>query len=106
MKKVVTSLKVPLLVKTELMTKKDFMSALGKDKSLLASGITGVEGHFKSGDVVKITDKDGKEFARGLSNYSSEDISKVKGMRSDKFKALLGHSGSDEIIHKDNLVIL
>ena len=81
-------------------------TALGKDKSLLASGITGVEGHFKSGDVVKITDKDGKEFARGLSNYSSEDISKVKGMRSDKFKVLLGHSGSDEIIHKDNLVIL
>ena len=77
-----------------------------KDKSLLASGIMRVEGHFKSGDVVRIVDTCGKEFARGLSNYSSEEILKVKGSRSDKFKAILGYSGSDEIVHKDNLVIL
>lgn len=81
-------------------------SALKKDKSLLASGILDSEGIFNSGDAVSITDKFGKEIARGLVNYSSADIMKIKGLRSVKIKSMLGHKGHDEVVHKDNLVIL
>jgi glutamate 5-kinase len=83
------------------------MAALSeKDRSLLASGICGAEGDFSSGDVVSVAGKDGKEFARGLSNYSSAEIAKVKGCRSSELKAVLGYKGPDEVIHKDNLVVL
>jgi len=77
-----------------------------KDKSLLASGIVGVKGAFAAGDVVKVIDKDRREFAKGISNYSSEDILKIKGRKSAEFKNILGYKGHDEVIHKDNLVII
>ncbi|MFH0763455.1 MAG: glutamate 5-kinase [Candidatus Omnitrophota bacterium] len=77
-----------------------------KNKSLLASGISAVFGHFKSGDAVKITDRKGIEFAKGLSNYSSEDLAKIKGMKTGFFKTVLGREGRDEVVHKDNLVLL
>lgn len=77
-----------------------------KNKSLLASGIVSVSGHFKPGDAVKITDRSGREFAKGLSNYSSWDLAKIKGMKTSSFKSVLGREGRDEIVHKDNLVIL
>ncbi|MCX5685988.1 MAG: glutamate 5-kinase [Candidatus Omnitrophica bacterium] len=77
-----------------------------KNKSLLASGILCINGYFKPGDAVKITDKNGKEFAKGLSNYSSWDLAKIKGMRTSSFKSVLGREGRDEVIHKDNLVLL
>jgi glutamate 5-kinase len=77
-----------------------------KDKSLLGSGIIGVEGDFASGDVVTIIDKEGKEFARGVASYSSAEISKIKGLKTSQIKAALGYDGEDEVIHKDNLVIL
>lgn len=77
-----------------------------KNKSLLASGILGISGHFKPGDVVTITDRNGKEFAKGLSNYSSWDLAKIKGMRTSSFRGILGREGRDEVVHKDNLVIL
>ncbi len=77
-----------------------------KDKSLLASGIIEVEGNFASGDIVAITDKSGNQIARGLVNYSSGEIAKIKGMKSDKIKTILGRKTHDEIVHKDNLVVL
>jgi len=77
-----------------------------KNKSLLASGIICVSGHFKCGDAVKITDKSGREFARGLSNYSSWDLAKIKGMQTCSFRSVLGREGRDEVVHKDNLVLL
>jgi glutamate 5-kinase len=80
--------------------------AILKDKSLLASGITHVSGSFSSGEVVKILDKDLKDIARGVSGYSSSDLSKIKGRRTGDFKAILGHKGPGEAIHKDDLVIL
>jgi len=79
---------------------------LKKDRSLLASGIIDTEGSFASGDVISIVDKDGKELARGLVNYSSSEVSKIKSLKSEKFKHVLGYKGHDEVIHKDNLVIL
>ena len=83
------------------------LSALKKmDRSLLASGVTGVSGTFSSGDVVKILDKEGCEFARGVASLSSAEVSKIKGAKSAEFRSILGYETRDEIIHKDNLVIL
>lgn len=76
-------------------------------KSLLASGIVGVLGNFKSGDVVEVIEFDTKkEIARGLSYYSSEDIFKIKGRHSREISKLLGSAKYDEVIHRDNIVIL
>lgn len=83
---------------------KDALS--GRDKSLLASGITGVEGDFDRGDTLKIKDLLGKEFGRGITNYSSSEILKIKGLKTGQIKSVLGYKEHDEVIHKDNLVIL
>jgi len=77
-----------------------------KDRSLLASGVVGVEGYFSAGDCVVIADNRGAELAKGLSSYSSSDLTKIKGRRTDDFRAILGRKGPDEVVHKDNLVIL
>jgi len=78
------------------------------DRSLLASGITAVSGKFETGDTVSVIDKEGREIAKGISNYSSEDIKKVKGLKTAEFAHALGRAaaGSEEIIHKDNLAVL
>jgi len=78
------------------------------DKSLLASGVTAVSGKFGSGDTISIVDRDGREIGKGLSNYSAEDVKKIKGLRTTEFARALGKAAvvSDEVIHKDNLVIL
>lgn len=75
------------------------------NKSLLPSGIAGTEGVFESGDVVEIVSKGRKTIARGLSNYSSQEIDRIKGKRTDRIEAELGYKDYDEVIHKDNLVV-
>lgn len=75
-------------------------------KSLLSSGIVGKEGNFKAGDVVGITDAEKKEFARGLTNYSSGEIARIKGLKTREIESALGYRDHDEVIHRDNLVIL
>ena len=77
-----------------------------KNKSLLSSGIIEVKGNFAAGDVVRITDKAFKEFAKGLSGYSSSELLKIKGLKTNEIKGVLGYKGADEVVHKDNLVIL
>jgi glutamate 5-kinase len=77
-----------------------------KDKSLLASGIMSIDGDFSSGDVISIAGKDGAEFARGLTNYSSIEVAKIKGLKTSGYNGALGYKGRDEVVHKDNLVIL
>ena len=74
-------------------------------KSLLPSGVTGVEGEFKRGDTVEIAGPDGKPFARGLINYSSADAAKIAGMQSADVTNLLGNSAESELIHRDHLTI-
>lgn len=83
---------------------KDALS--NKNKSLLASGIVEVDGDFVIGDVIKIADKNFKEFARGLANYSSSELLKIKGFKTGRIKSVLGEKREDEVVHKDNLVIL
>ncbi|HWP45555.1 MAG TPA: glutamate 5-kinase [Candidatus Limnocylindrales bacterium] len=75
--------------------------------SLLPSGIKEVEGNFVPGDLVSVVDLESHEIARGLVSYSSEEIMKIKGAKSGEIKARLGYErGEDEVIHRDNLVLL
>ena len=75
-------------------------------KSLLAVGVRGVEGNFAKGDVVSLCDPAGREFARGLSNYSSTQMTTIAGQPTDRIAELLGHCPYDEVVHRDNLVVL
>jgi len=74
-------------------------------KSLLAAGIKLVEGDFQKGDVVALCDIDGREFARGLTNYSSVDAERIKGMKSAQIAEVLGHRPYEEVINRDNMVV-
>ncbi len=75
-------------------------------KSLLASGIVDIEGDFKNGDVISVIGKNKHlEVGRGLTNYSSEEINKVKGLKTSEIRKILGHRTYEEVIHRDNLVI-
>ena len=77
-----------------------------KNKSLLASGIVSVDGQFITGDVVRVADNTFREFARGLTNFSSSELLKIKGLKTCEIKSALGYKAQDEVAHKDNLVIL
>ncbi len=77
-----------------------------RGKSLLPTGIVSVEGKFSSGDAVYCLDRDGQRIAKGLTNYSSDEIEKIKGLRSSEIEKNLGYKYSDEVIHRDNLVLL
>jgi glutamate 5-kinase len=73
--------------------------------SLLAVGIVGVTGAFRSGDLIEVCDETGQVFARGLTNYAAAEVRRVLGLRSEQFEAILGYRGFEEIIHRDNLVV-
>jgi glutamate 5-kinase len=79
---------------------------LEKGKSLLAAGITGTQGEFQKGDVVALCDAEGHVVARGLTNYSSADVERVKGLKSEKISQVLGRRPYEEVIHRDNLAIV
>jgi len=74
--------------------------------SLLPVGIANVEGNFDAGDTVSVVDFSGKEIARGLSNYSAEQVRLIRRCKSREIKAKLGRHDYDEVIHRDNLVVL
>ena len=82
------------------------INALKKGKSLLAAGIIKVIGKFNKGDHIKILDKNMKEYARGLSSFTSEEIIKIQGQHSNKINELLGYISKSEVIHKDDMVEL
>jgi len=77
-----------------------------RGKSLLASGILGVTGSFDAGDPVSCTDRDGKEFAKGLVNFSSDTLAQIKGLKTAEIHSRIGPQEYEEVIHRDNLVIL
>lgn len=77
-----------------------------KGKSLLPSGIVAVEGSFASGDVVEIADVKGREFARGITNYSASELNRIKGQKSKDICPILGYKDFDEVIHRDNLSLI
>jgi len=75
-------------------------------KSLLPSGIFKIEGNFDIGDAVSCVNKEGKRVAKGLTNYSSADLERIKGKKTSDIERILGYKYSDEVIHRDNLVII
>ena len=79
---------------------------LSAGRSLLPAGVRGVEGAFERGDPVVVRNADGKALARGLSAYASTEAARIAGHRSDEIEAILGWRGRDEIIHRDDLVLL
>ncbi len=74
--------------------------------SLLAVGVKRVDGQFQRGEMVVCIDEAGSQVARGLINFSSEEARKIKGQTSDRFEKILGYVDEEELIHRDNLVLL
>jgi glutamate 5-kinase len=81
-------------------------AVLSKGRSLLPAGVTDVLGKFESQQAVSLCDRTGKEFARGLTNYSSGEIQQIQGQQSEHIFQILGFEGSDTIVHRDNLVLI
>ena len=77
-----------------------------KGSSLLAVGIRRVEGKFQRGEVVACVDEQGQEIARGLVNYNSQEVAKLLGQSSDKIQSILGYVDEEELIHRDNMIII
>lgn len=80
--------------------------ALNEGKSLLPVGVVAVDGRFSRGDAVSIKGSSGRELGRGLAAYDSDDAQVIRGQRSQDIERLLGYRGRDEMIHRDNLVLL
>tara|TARA_B100000029_G_scaffold461102_1_gene492615 strand:+ start:322 stop:1428 length:1107 start_codon:yes stop_codon:yes gene_type:complete len=80
------------------------VKAISNGKSLLPAGVKKINGFFEKGDHVLVKDQNNKEYARGLTSFSSVEIEKIKGSHSSKIKNILGYSSREEIIHKDDLV--
>ena len=71
---------------------------------MLAAGIKKVSGKFNKGDHIKILDSKRKEFARGLSSFSSNEITKIIGCHSNEIQKILGYISKSEVVHKDDMV--
>jgi glutamate 5-kinase len=75
-------------------------------KSLLPVGVKAIEGAFTRGEIVSCLDPEGREVARGLVNYGSEEATRIIGKASDKIESILGYIDEPELIHRDNMVVL
>lgn len=80
--------------------------AIGQGKSLLPVGVIGVRGDFAPGDAVEILARDGRELARGLARYGTRDAALLAGAPTKEIALRLGFAGSDELVHRDDLVVL
>jgi glutamate 5-kinase len=80
--------------------------ALREGGSLLPVGITCVEGKFERGDTVQVSDSDGNEVARGIVNYAAHQLETIRGRRSEEIPKILGFGYGEEVIHRNNLVLL
>jgi glutamate 5-kinase len=74
-------------------------------RSLLAIGVVAAVGNFKKGDIVSLRDAAGTEFARGLTNYTAEEVARIKGLKTDAIAPVLGHCPYQEVIHRDNIAV-
>jgi glutamate 5-kinase len=75
-------------------------------KSLLPAGIKMLEGEFDSQDAVQLCDLQGNEIARGLVNYNSQELAKIRGCHSRDIEDILGYAGLETVVHRDNLVLI
>lgn len=77
-----------------------------RGKSLLPSGVVDVEGEFAAGAAVGLAEADGPDFARGLVNYDADELRRIRGAKTTDIERTLGYKGLDEVVHRDNLVVL
>jgi glutamate 5-kinase len=77
-----------------------------RGRSLLPAGVVRVEGRFQRGDPVACADASGREFARGVAAYSAEEVARIQGLATARILAVLGFTNGDEVIHRDDLVLL
>jgi glutamate 5-kinase len=82
------------------------LRALLEGRSLLPAGVTGTRGRFDRGDTVSVLSAEGTEIARGITAYSDNDAARIMGRKSSEIAELLGFRGRDEMIHRDDLVLL
>tara|TARA_B100000949_G_C14060707_1_gene357590 strand:- start:304 stop:561 length:258 start_codon:yes stop_codon:yes gene_type:complete len=75
-------------------------------KSLLPVGITAISGDFRAGNAVQVLGPDGKRIATGLTHYSAGEVRIIMGCRSERIISLLGYSYCEEVMHRDNLVLI
>ncbi len=75
-------------------------------KSLLPAGIARLEGEFTAGDTVRVLTLEGRELARGITNYAADEIRRITGRKSAEIEQILGYKPADEVIHRDNLALL
>jgi len=80
--------------------------ALREGGSLLPVGVLRVSGNFERGDTVRVTDPAGNEIARGLTNYNAKDINQICGRQSSEIDSILTFAYGDEVIHRNNMVLL
>ncbi|MFO6422868.1 glutamate 5-kinase [Motilimonas sp. KMU-193] len=81
-------------------------AVVAKGSSLLPKGITQVLGEYGRGDVILVTNLEGKVIARGISRYSSSELTKIKGLHSEQIESALGYAYGSVAIHRDDLVVL
>ncbi|MXY71644.1 MAG: glutamate 5-kinase [Dehalococcoidia bacterium] len=77
-----------------------------RGRSLLPAGVKDVEGAFERGEAIEVRDDDGKRVAAGITNYASSEVLRIRGLRSDLIAETLGYAYGEEVIHRDNLVLL
>ena len=93
--------------KGEVVVDPGAVSALREhNRSLLPAGITAVKGEFQRGDIIYITDNEDRHLACGIANYSSEDVARIRGSRSEFIQGTLGYHYGQEVVHRSNLVLL
>ena len=96
-----------LSVKGSIVVDSGAAKVLREDRrSLLPAGISDVQGSFARGEAVAVVDDGGRRIACGIANYASDDIMRIKGLRSDRIEETLGHHYGSEVVHRDNLVLL
>ena len=96
-----------LSTKGEIIVDDGASGALLKGKrSLLPAGVSEVTGSFGRGDIISVLNGQRGKIAAGIANYSRDEITKIKGSRSDRIEELLGHYYGDEVVHRNNMVIL
>lgn len=81
-------------------------AVLHAGRSLLPAGIVDVQGDFHKGDVVALCDPEGRELARGLTNYSADEVRKIRGLKTSEITRVLGQCPYQEVVHRDNMVVV
>ena len=77
-----------------------------KGKSMLPVGVLNCTGSFEKGDIISMIDPQGKEFARGLSNYNMRDVLAIRGKKSNEIQTVLGRCPYEEVVHRDNIQVV